>query len=297
MSLAMDKLHHKMNEFLEEKNPKNEEELKQCIDEFMNKYNSSLLDIEDSPRIKALEKIEEAEHCENEKEAKKLAKEALKIDPHCVEAKRFLFSFEDNPFKLLNKIEDAIKEEEAYLKDEGYFTDENIGDFYGIFETRPYMRLLWDKMQLLLELGMVTQAKEEALNILKLNENDNMGARFILMAIYCYFEDEKSFNKLLKKYLDDSLTSVFSQLILSYKAGDFGQALKHLKEANKRNKHFIKMITGNVKEEEIMGFLANGMYSIGDRTEVLELIDTFKFVLLNTSGLQVWIDKNKKKID
>ena len=28
MSLEMNKLHHKMNEFLEEKNPQNEEELK-----------------------------------------------------------------------------------------------------------------------------------------------------------------------------------------------------------------------------------------------------------------------------
>lgn len=297
MNLEMDKLHHKMNEFLEEKNPQNEEELKKYLDEFMKKYNSGLLGIEDTPSVKALEKLEEAQDCENEKEAKKLAKEALEIDPHCAEAKRFLFSFEENLFKLLEKIDKAIKEEEKYLKEEGLFTEENIGDFYGLFETRSYIRLMMDKLQLLLNLGRFSMAKEVALEIIRLNENDNTGARFILMALYTYFEDEKGLNDLLKKYPDDTLISSVSQMILSYKLGDLNKALKYLKEASKRNKHFIKMMTKEIKEEEFWEFLESGMYFIGDKSEVFEVMNTFRFVLGTTNSIGEWIYQNKKKID
>ena len=297
MSLEMNKLHHKMNEFLEEKNPQNEEELKKCLDEFMGKYNSDLLDIEDTPSVKALEKLEEAYDCEDEKEAKKLAKEALKIDPFCVDAKRFLFNFEENPFKLLEKLDKAIKEEEEHLKEEDLFNDENIGMFYGLFETRPYIILICYKLNLLLNLGMLSQAKEVALEIIRLNENDNMGARFVLMAIYTYFEDEKALNDLLKEYPDDTLISSASQMILNYKLGNFDKALKYLKEANKRNKHFIKVMTKEIKEEEFFTFLENGMYSLGDKSEVFEFMSTFRFVLLNTGSIGEWIDRNKKKVD
>ena len=55
-------------------------------------------------------------------------------------------------------------------------------------------------MRLLLDCGKIGMAKNACLEILDLNNDDNLGARFILMHIYAYFEDEKSAVKLFERY-------------------------------------------------------------------------------------------------
>ena len=50
---------------------------------------------------------------------------------------------------------------------------------------------------------MVKRAQEVLERILELNENDNLGARYLLSGVYAYFEDKDSLNKLIKKYEGD----------------------------------------------------------------------------------------------
>ncbi len=95
--------------------------------------------------------------------------------------------------KLLNKFEKIKKAAEQKLVEEHLLTEENIGDFWLLTETRPYMRLLYNRMRLLLDCGKKSVWQKNAcLEILDLNNDDNLGARFILMHIYAYFEDEKN---------------------------------------------------------------------------------------------------------
>ncbi len=72
------------------KKPKTEEEMQAYIEEFMFKYNSNNLNIEESPRIKALDKLEEAQSSDNIKAAKRLTKEEIKIDSTSADTKLFL---------------------------------------------------------------------------------------------------------------------------------------------------------------------------------------------------------------
>ena len=48
------------------------------------------------------------------------------------------------------------------------------------------------KAEYLLEEGKLRQAANICKEVLRLNENDNLGVRYLLMAIYATLEEEKS---------------------------------------------------------------------------------------------------------
>lgn len=74
-------------------------------------------------------------------------------------------------------------------------------------------------------------AKEACLEILDLNNDDNLGARFILMHIYAYFEDEKSAVKLFERYDCQKSTQFLLPLsTLYYKLGKTRKAAAYIKE-------------------------------------------------------------------
>ena len=116
-------------------------------------------------------------------------------------------------------LNEGLEFEKDRLEEEGYFEKDNIGHFYGIFETRPYIRGLYRKADYLIADGKAKQARDVCLEILRLNNNDNTGARYLLMAIYAYLEDEKEMLKLYKKYPEEALEMLFPQFALYYKLG------------------------------------------------------------------------------
>ena len=52
---------------------------------------------------------------------------------------------EENPLKRDKLLNDSIEKEKNKLINEGYFEKDYIGIFYGVFETRPYIRALYLK--------------------------------------------------------------------------------------------------------------------------------------------------------
>lgn len=96
--------------------------------------------------------LDMAFQAETEQEAIKYAKKALKIEPDNIDAQVIIAenSIYDH-IKLLNKFEKIKKVAEQKLVEEHLLTEENIGDFWLLTETRPYMRLLYNRMRLLLD--------------------------------------------------------------------------------------------------------------------------------------------------
>ena len=174
----------------------------------------------------------------------------------------------------------------------GYFDKDNIGHFYGIFETRPYIRGLYSKANYLIIEGKITQAKEVCKEILRLNENDNTGARYLLMAIYAYLEDEKEMLKLYDKYPEENLEMLFPLFALYYKLGDNEKANKYLEIINRENSHFIKFFKGNIEVNEKV---PEGYYSMGDSSEVLMYFKQFIFLVMTMPYLNEYVLKNSKK--
>lgn len=130
--------------------------------------------------------------------------------------------------------------------------------------------------------------------ILRLNEHDNTGARYVLMAIYAYFENEEKMLKLYKQYNEDNLEMLFPLFILYYKLVDDKKAIKYLDMINKENPHFVKFFRGNIKQNDK---LILGTYSMSDSSEVLMYFAKYDFLISTVVTIRDFVlehSKNKK---
>ena len=241
----------------------------------------------------AYELLEQAENAKTKNQAIKLAKEAYDMCPDCFDAVLFQADLEENSIKRDKLLNEGLEFEKDRLEEDGYFEKDNIGHFYGIFETRPYIRGLYRKADYLIADGKAKQARDICLEILRLNNNDNTGARYLLMAIYAYLEEEKEMLKLYKKYPEEALEMLFPQFALYYKLGKDKEAKELLERINKANPHFIKFFKGTIKRNEDIPYRH---YSKGDSSEVIMYFEQYDFLVMTLPSIHEFILENSKKL-
>jgi tetratricopeptide (TPR) repeat protein len=216
----------------------------------------------------------------------KLAREALTLDPNCVDAYVIL-------------AEDANTDEEAMvLADKGMkagekelgkaFFRENIGHFWGLLETRPYMRAKAAYADAIHQLGYTIVAIDEYEQMLELNPNDNQGIRYILFGDYLEEGKLEAAERLLKDYEEPTANGLYNKLLLElYKNGFSANAAKLLKEAKKANPHVIPFLSG---KKRIPMYLPEG-YRLGDESEAIIYADEHFQLWNKIEGLQKWLKK------
>ena len=120
-----------------------------------------------------------------------LAKRALKISPLCADAYVLLAQ------ESARSVEEA-KELYARGVEAGELAlgpktfKEDVGSFWGILETRPYMRARAGLAQALWTLGSRDEAIAHYRDMLRLNPGDNQGIRYILAAALLEVGDDKA---------------------------------------------------------------------------------------------------------
>ncbi len=285
------KLNNMINDFLANTDAKDENELNEKLQEFIKKYNAGEIDYENTILDEAYELLEKAENTKSKAQAIKYAKEAYETCPDCFDAILFQVHLEDNPLKRWKLLDEGLEFEKDRLEDEGYFEKDNVGHFYGIFETRPYIRGLYAKADYLILDGKIKQARDVCKEILRLNENDNTGARYLLMAIYAYFEEENDMLKLYKKYPEENLEMLFPLFILYYKQGNDKKAKEYLDRINKANPHFIKFFKGTMKENTDIPYRH---YAKGDSSEVIMYFREYDFLVETIPTINYYILENSK---
>jgi tetratricopeptide (TPR) repeat protein len=77
---------------------------------------------------------------------------------------------------------------------------EFVPHFWGVLDTRPYMRARFQLAEELREAGQVEDAIEEYEEMLLLNENDNLGVRYHLLPCLFALGRLDEARKLLKRY-------------------------------------------------------------------------------------------------
>lgn len=269
MSKQTEKFFSDFENFMKENNDipfESEEDINKALEDFM----SSMQSGEDNADT-VYDFLELAESADTKKSALKYAKQAVELEPDNLDALSLVAELScSSKEKLSDKYEKLIAEAEETLHEQGYFEDENIGDFWGLFETRPYMRLLQKYADNFVECGQMRLAVAQYEKMLSLCHNDNLGARYSLMHLYAYFEDEQSAVKLLEKYPDDGTQFMLPLSILYYKLGNLRKAnhyLKKLCDVNDDTRKFFNLITG--KPEEIKEIIEN-MDSYGYRPCTIE---------------------------
>ncbi|MDD6488578.1 MAG: hypothetical protein PUG48_02025 [Clostridia bacterium] len=248
MSKETEKMFKKLNEFMADKPCETDEEVNDLVNEFMAQYNPSVKGkLTEQNAETSDDFLELAETAPTKKKALQYAKKALELDPDNLDAEKIVVELSATTHeKMLENYKKLIDKATKRLEEQGYFSEDCIGDFWLIVETRPYMRLHDDYLELLIKSSKIHLAINECEEMLRLCENDNLGIRYRLMHLYAYFEDEQSALKLLEKYPDDESTQFLLPMsILYYKLGNMTEAtkyLKKLKEVNKDTYKFFKCL-------------------------------------------------------
>ncbi len=249
---------------------------------------------EETPLDKAYELLDKANRAKSKATAKKYAKQAYEISRECFDAIITIAMLEDNSIKRMQILEDGLTYEKERLTKEGFFTKDIIGAFYGNFETRPYIRGLYNKAMFLIESGKMHQAIEVCKEVLKLNNNDNTGIRYLLLAIYAYLEDETSLLKLYNKYKENNLEMLIPLFVLYYKLGDDKKACEYLKAINKANPYFLKFFKGKINVEDEKTTI-DGYYQRGKVSEITMYLEDYLFLLESVPNLREYVLQYSKK--
>jgi tetratricopeptide (TPR) repeat protein len=156
-------------------------------------------------------------------------------------------------YDRLDRLETAVQHGTQIMESKGYMDEEYIGKFWGVVETRPYMRLRSAFMETLLAAGMMRRAAEECEEMLRLCEGDNLGIRYVLMHVYAFLEDEEKALKLHEKYDDFEETQMLLPLsVLYYKLRCMDRAKEYLDrvvKANPDTKRFFRALRQDRLEE------------------------------------------------
>ena len=122
--------------------------------------------------------------------------------------------------------------------------------FWGVLDTRPYMRA---RMQLAEELraaGRLEEAIEEYQEMLLLNENDNLGVRYHLLPCLLALSHMDEARKLLKLHAGEcewNAALAWGRVLERLLSGDEPGASKALAAARKQNPHLEVYLKGHRK--------------------------------------------------
>jgi tetratricopeptide (TPR) repeat protein len=221
--------------------------LEELGDEFGDLEASDLFrQMDQSPRTEAQDQAQdlawEALEAETDEEALVLCERALAIDPDCVDAlvERASLTTRTNK-EMIEALEHAVAAGERSLGQA--FIEAHTGSFWSLIETRPYMRARMDLANRLSERSP-RKAIDHFEALLKLNPNDNQGARYMLLATYLRQRDLKGAASLFERYPDDiDLSFKWGRVLERFLAGDMPGASTALLSARRANPFFEQYIS------------------------------------------------------
>jgi tetratricopeptide (TPR) repeat protein len=177
-----------------------------------------------------------------------LAKKALTISADCADAYNLLAQeTAESLEEAIDLYSKGVKAGERALGKKTF--KEDVGHFWGILETRSYMRARAGLAECLLATGRVDEAVKHYQDMLRLNPNDNQGIRYLLLPCLIALARIDEAEVLLVNFEDDaSAFWVYSRALLDFiKSGDSPVASKSLKNAFDENRHVPSYLLGHKK--------------------------------------------------
>jgi tetratricopeptide (TPR) repeat protein len=218
-----------------------------------------------------------------------LAKQALDLSPDCADAYCLLAELDPSADRKLEFLEQAVAAGERALGPEPFV--ESIGHFWGVIETRPYMRSLAGLAELSWLLGNRSRAIALYARVLELNPGDNQGVRYSLATCLleeCTPQAQATLSKLLSDYPNDAAANwAYSRALLSFQqeGGSSLVAQKMLKNALKANSHIPTYLLGIRRmPSELPRYIG-----FGDENEAIEYVAFAIRAWSLTPGAIAWL--------
>jgi tetratricopeptide (TPR) repeat protein len=220
-----------------------------------------------------------------------LAHEALSISPDCTDAYVLLAEEEaDTVGHALEYYRQGVEAGERALG-ETYF-EENEGHFWGLLETRPYMRARQGLANTLWELDREEEALSHYRDLLRLNPNDNQGIRYSLLNLLLAMNRDAEAQELLKEHEEDGMAEwLYTRALLAFREeGASEGAERALREALKMNPHVPAFLTGR---KRVPGRLPPYV-GLGDENEAAAYASGYLRHWRRTPGAVEWLQSQLK---
>ena len=275
------------------------EQINEALKNYQEEYNKNIPEkVTEQTAKTADEFLELAEETDDEAKAEKYVKRALALEPDNLDAvNASLDYFYGSLTEYYVKLGEAVKKGTRLMEKQGFMKEDCIGKFWGLIETRPYMRLLGKYADFLKNSGMMTAAARKYEEMLRLSENDNMGVRYSLMHIYAFLGQEEKALRLMEKYddadADNDALFIMPLSVLYFNAGDWRKSEKYVKRLcalNKETRKFFKYVKENFKSlDDVFKEDDSYGYSIGTMDE-LEFAFRQQFYLYGSSLFYIhWV--------
>lgn len=215
-----------------------------------------------------------------------LARQALAISPDCADAYLLLAeetaSSIEEAFELL---EQGVAAGERALGPEPF--EEDVGYFWGLIETRPYMRARAALAETLWALGRREEAVEHQRELLRLNPNDNQGVRYPQAEYLLALERFEELDALLAAYEDDAAAAfAYTKALAAYRRqGDSPESRRLLADARKQNSHVPAYLSGR---KRLPARLPNYV-GFGDASEAVDYAVGAKRQWESVPGALAWL--------
>jgi len=230
-----------LNRLLSRQNFKDKKELEAFMQQFNENKIPEIPWEERTDTEKAADLVADAREQHYIEDVMEKLEEAFQYDPYCVQAFVLKSNISQKPEVKLNWLEKALEAGEEKLGNE--YEKENAGNYWGLYETRPYMEALFQYAEELYLQGYVDDAIDVAERMLYLNPNDNQGVRDYYSIWLIDVGEELKFFELQKKYPNDySVFARFNKVLLLLRTNKIKEAKKEMINSMEFNPYVIKWL-------------------------------------------------------
>ena len=216
----------------------------------------------------------------------RIVKRVLRMEPNnitaaCMEVEYLAKNADDR----VHLYEDLARAATARLRAEGLFAEKNIGKFWSLTATKPYMFLRLSYLDALCEARKLRLAAKECEEMMRLSEHDDLGRRYRLMFIYATIEDGDPAIELYQRYEEGVAMMYLPLAMLFYRLGKMKMARSFLKELSATN-----IDTAAFFERGLAGDLPRraGSFAIGTMEEFGEAVSDNEFAFVGMEAFFAW---------
>lgn len=214
-----------------------------------------------------------------------LARKALQLSPDCADAYVLLAEHAPSLPEALDLYTQGVAAGERRLGERGF--QEYRGQFWGVLETRPYMRAREGLASCLWAAGQREEAVRHYQELLDLNPRDNQAIRYLLLAALLELEWHKELAELFDRYPDEYTAEwAYARALLAFRLrGDTEQSRALLQEAAHINPHVPAYVTGaSTLPREIPD-----VFTVGGREEAVGYAAQYLPSWKDTPGATLWM--------
>jgi tetratricopeptide (TPR) repeat protein len=237
-----------------------------------------------TPLDEAQELMYQAFGTADTEERAKLAEQAIDLSPDCADAYVLLAEQTKSRKEALDLFEKGVAAGERALGPRAF--REDVGHFWGLLETRPYMRAREGLASELWTMGRRDEAIKHLQDMLRLNPGDNQGVRYTLAGWLLAEGRDEELVCLLKEYDEGSANWAYTKALVAFRhVGDTPETRKLLKMATKTNKHVPDYLLGRKPFPQEQPSYC----SPGDRNEAVFYVGTTLSGWKETRGATAWL--------